>query len=151
MTGVPNPFSALNPDEICCMEVETNPPLPPSLPKNIDRIHKLTGPEEYEAMPARQWPRRMGFRKNKEGDLFEALIELSLRNGESVFPHATCRASPTSKPVEAFFHPPAIMASYPPSDTPYVDARCIARSGVYHSRRKLDYPEGLWFAEADDV
>lgn len=149
--GVLNPFSVLNPDEICCIEVETNLPLPLSLPKNIDQIHKLTGREEYEAMLARQWPRWMDFKKNKEGDLFEALIELSLRNGESVFLHVTGRVSPTSKLVEAFFHPPAIMASYPPNGTLYVNTRCIVRSRVYHSRQKVDYPEGLWFAEADDV
>ena len=149
--GVLNPFSVLNPDEVCCIEVETNLPVPLSMPKNIDQVRKLAGREEYEAMLARQWPRWMNFKKNKEGDLFEALIELSLRSGESVFLHVTGRVSPSSKLVEAFFHVPVIMASYPPNGTIYVNTKCIVRSRVYHSRQKVNYPEGLWFAEADDI
>jgi hypothetical protein len=93
----------------------------------------------------------MEFKLNNEGDLFEALIELSLRGGESLFLHVTGKVNKTDKLVDAFFKPSAIMASYPPDGTLYVNTRCIVRSRVYHSRQKVDYPEGLWFAEADDV
>ena len=149
--GVLNPFSVINPDEICCIEVETEHSIPLWLPDNIDQVRKLAGREEYEAMLARQWPRWMDLKKNQEGDLFEALIELSLRSSESVFLHVTGRVSPTSKLIEAFFHPSAIMASYLPNGTLFINTRCIVRSRVYHSRQQVDYPEGLWFAEADDV
>jgi hypothetical protein len=149
--GVLNPFSVLNPDEICCIEVETTLAIPLHQPENIDQIRKLTGREEYEAMLARQWPRWMDLKKNQEGDLFEALIELSMRSGESIYLHVTGRVSKTSRLVEAFFHTPTIMASYPPNGTLYVNTRCLVRSRVYHSRQTVDYPEGLWFAEADDV
>jgi hypothetical protein len=149
--GVLNPFSVINADEICCIEIETDLPVPLNLPDNIDQIRKLSGREEYEAMLARQWPRWMDFKKNQDGELFEALIELSMRGGESIFLHVTGRVSKTSNLVEAFFHPAAIMASYPPNGTLYINTRCLVRSRVYHSRQKVDYPEGLWFAEADDV
>lgn len=149
--GVLNPFSVLNPDEICCLEVETDLPIPLHVPENIDLVRKLTGREEYEAMLARQWPRWMDFKKNQEGDLFEALIELSMRSGESVFLHVTGRVSKTSRLVEAFFHTPTIMATYPPNGAIYINTRCLVRSRVYHSRQKVDYPEGLWVAEAEDV
>ncbi len=149
--GVLNPFSVINADEICCIEIETDLPVPLNLPENIDQIHKLPGREEYEAMLARQWPRWKDLNKNEDGDLFEALIELSMRGGESIFLHVTGRVSKTSKLVEAFFHPPAIVASYPPNGTVYINTRCLVRSRIYHSRQQVNYPEGLWVAEADDV
>ena len=149
--GVLNPFSVINPDEICYIEVETDLPLPLNLPEHIDQVRKLADRQEYEALLARQWPRWMEFKLNNEGDLFEALIELSLRGGESLFLQVTGKVSKTDKLVDAFFKPSAIMASYPPDGTLYVNTRCIVRSRVYHSRQKVDYPEGLWFAEADDV
>jgi hypothetical protein len=149
--GVLNPFSVLNADEVCYLEVETDLPIPLSLPKNIDTVRKLSGQKEYAALLARQWPLWMDFKKNQAGDLFESLVELSLRSGESIYLHVTGRVSPTNKLVAAFFHTPAIMASYPPNGTIYINTRCLVRSRVYHSRQKVDYPEGLWFAEADDV
>ena len=149
--GVLNPFSVINADEICCIEVETDLPVPLHLPQNIDTVCKLSSQEEYAALLARQWPRWMDFKKSQDGELFEALIEISLRNGESIFLHVTGKVSKSAKLVEAFFHPPAIMASYPPNGTLYINTRCIVRSRVYHSRQQVEYPEGLWFSEADDV
>ena len=149
--GVLNPFSVINSDEVCCIEVETDHALELLLPEHIDRVEKLASLEEYEALLARQWPRWMSFRKNQDGDLFEALIEVSLRNGESIFLRVTGQVSKSSKLVDAFFHPPVIMATYPPNGTLYINTRCIVRSRVYHSRQQVDYPDGLWFAEADDI
>jgi hypothetical protein len=99
-----NPFSVINPDEICCIEVETD--------------HAL---------------------------------ELLLPEHESIFLRVTGQVSKSSKLVDAFFHPPVIMATYPPNGMLYINTRCIVRSRVYHSRQQVDYPDGLWFAEADDI
>jgi len=149
--GVLNPFSVINADEVCWIEIETDLPVTYSLPEHIRTVRKLAGRDEYEALLAQQWPRWMKFNKSKVGDLLEALVELSLRSGESVFLHVTGSVTNTNLMVDAFFHKPVIIASYPPNGTIYVNPKCIVRSRVYHSRQQVDFPEGLWFAEADDV
>jgi hypothetical protein len=149
--GVLNPFSILNPDDICYLEIETDLPAKTLLPDHIDRVERLAGRKQYDDLLAARWPRWMSLAKNKEGDPFEALIEISLRSGESLFLHATGTVSRAHKLVEQLLLPPAIIATYPPNGTIYINPRCIVRSRMYHSRQKVDYPEGLWFAEADDI
>ena len=74
-----------------------------------------------------------------------------MRGGKSIFLHVTGSVNKSSKLVESFFHQPAIMATYPPNGTLFINTRCIVRSRVYHSRQQVDYPEGLLVAEADDL
>lgn len=149
--GVLNPFTVLNADEICWIEIETDLEVKFSLPEHVDQVRKLSGREEYEALLSSQWPRWMKFRKSQEGDLLEALVELSMRSGESLFLHVTGTVTQTNLLVDAFFGAPVIMATYSPNGTLYINTKCIVRSRVYHSRQEVDYPKGLWFAEADDV
>ena len=149
--GVLNPFSVLNPDEVCWIEIETDLPVTCILPEHVQSVRKLAGREEYEAILSQQWPLWMKFKKSKVGDLLEALVEISLRSGESIFLHVTGTVTNTNLLVDAFFHQPVIMASYAPNGTVYINPKCIVRSRVYHSRQEVDFPDGLWFAETDDI
>ena len=83
--GMHNPFSIINTDEVCWIEVETALELPHILPRNIERLHRLADRQQYESLLARQWPGWMKFRRGRKGDPLEALIELSLRGGESIY------------------------------------------------------------------
>ena len=148
--GVHNPFSMLNPDEICWIEVETDLPLQKPLPADIDHVRKLSGRVEYESLLAKQWPRWMKFRKGRKGDPLEALIELSMRGGESLFLHVTGSVSETDL-VKEIFGVPSIAVSNPQTGAVYINPKCIVRARVYHSRDRINFPSGLWVAEADDI
>jgi hypothetical protein len=148
--GVHNPFSILNPDEVCWIEIETDLTLPKALPKNVDRLHRLSGRKEYESLLARQWPGWMKFRKGKKGDPLEALIELSMRSGESVFLHVIGAVGETNL-IQEFFGVPAIAASIDTHGIVYINPKSIVRARVYHSRDKVSFSGGFWMAEADDI
>jgi hypothetical protein len=149
--GVLTPFSVINADEVCWIEIETDLPVTYSLPEHVDTVRRLAGREEYEALLFKQWPGWMQFKRSKVGDFLEALVELSFRSGDSVFLHVTGKVTNSIPIVDGLFNKSVIIASYPPNGTVYINPKCIVRSRVYHSRDKVDFPEGLWFAEADDV
>jgi hypothetical protein len=148
--GVQNPFSIIHPDEICWIEVETDLLLPKSVPKNIERLRRIGDVEEYKSLLARQWPGWMRLRKGKEGDPFEALIELSLRSGESIYLHVTGAVGDINL-VEEFFGVPAITASIGVAGNVYINPKAIVRARIYHSRDQVKFSDGFWMAEADDV
>ena len=148
--GVLNPFSVLNPDEICWIEVESDPPTPLLHAQGIEQVHRLSSRDEYEGMLARQWPRWRTNMHHKPGELFEALIELSFRGGGALHLHALGCAADTSL-VDVIFGMPAITASLAPHGTLYVNPKCVVRARVYHSKGAVDYPPGIWVAEADDI
>lgn len=148
--GVHNPFSVLNPDEICWIEVESEIPVPYALPADVDRIRKLSGRGEYEALLEKQWPQWAKFKKGKKGDLLEALVELSMRSGESLYLHVTGSVSDANLVTE-IFDAPAITASIGPGIVAYINPKCLVRARVYHSKDRVNYPSGIWVAEADDV
>ena len=148
--GVHNPFNILNPDEICWIEVETELPTVIRLPTDVDRAVRLSGRDEYEAHLAKQWPRWMKFRKGKKGELLEALVELSLRSGEQVFLHVVGKVG-SANIVDEIFSAPAICAMFPPSGTIYINPKTITRARIYHSKDRIDYEDGFWMAEADDL
>ncbi len=148
--GVHNPFSILNPDEVCWIEIESDLTLPRSLPKNVERLHRLADRQAYEAMLARQWPGWMKFRKGKKGDPFEALIELSMRSGESVFLHVTGTVGEIDL-VQEIFGVPAIAAGIDVQGVVYINPKSIVRARVYHSRDQVRFSNGFWMAEADDI
>jgi hypothetical protein len=147
--GVSNPFTVLNPDEVCWVEVETELETPKTLPRGLEHVERLAGREVYEAVLARQWPL---WRKHAghTGDLLEALVEVSMRSGEALYLRAT--GFLTHAPlVSLIFGGGALVATYAPHGTVYINPKCIVRTRVYHSRDQVDYPNGLWFAEADDI
>lgn len=148
--GIHNPFSIINPEEVCWIEVETELPLPKLLPRNVERLHRLADRQEYEAVLARQWPGWMKFRKGKKGDPLEALIELSMRGGESVYLHLIGAVGETNL-VEEFFGVPAIAASISGAGKIYINPKAIVRARVYHSRDRISFSAGFWTAEADDI
>jgi hypothetical protein len=145
-----NPFSIINADEICWIEVETDLILPKSLPKNVDRLHRLSGRKEYETLLAKQWPGWMKFRKGKKGDPLEALLELSLRSGESIFLHVVGTVGETNL-VQEIFGVPAISAGIDTAGIIYINPKSIVRARVYHSRDQIKFRNGFWMAEADDI
>jgi hypothetical protein len=148
--GVHNPFTVLNPDEICWIEVESDPPPRTRLPTDVDSVVRLAGREAYEAQLATQWPQWKRFRQGREGDLLEALVELSLKSGESIFLHVTGRVG-SANVVDELFGGPAICASFPPGGCVYVNPVAVVRARIYHSKDRIDHPDGLWMAEADDI
>jgi hypothetical protein len=148
--GMHNPFSIINADEICWIEVETDLILPKSLPKNVDRLHCLSGRKEYETLLAKQWPGWMKFRKGKKGDPLEALLELSLRSGESIFLHVVGTVGETNL-VQEIFGVPAISAGIDTAGIIYINPKSIVRARVYHSRDQIKFRNGFWMAEADDI
>jgi hypothetical protein len=82
--------------------------------------------------------------------LLEALGEISFRNGDALYVRVT--GVVTRAPlVDAIFGGAALVLSYAPNGTVYVNPKCIVRTRVYHSRDTVDYPDGLWVAEADEI
>lgn len=148
--GVLNPFSVLNADEVCWVEVETELPLPIIHPPGVDELRKLSGREEYEEILARQWTKWIGIGKHAEGDLMEALVEISLRSGDTLFMHVLGRVTRMSLP-DLLLGESATVATIKPHGAIYVNPRTVVRFRVYHSVGKIEYPAGLWFAEADDI
>ena len=149
--GVLSPFTILNPDEVCWVEVQTSElEMPQMLPANVERLRKLSGREEYEEVLARQWPLWRSNARSSPGDLLEALVELTFRGGHSLYLHVTGHVE--KKPLsEIIFGPPAITASVLPEGTLYINTKCIVRARVYHSMTEVSYPLGLWCAEADEI
>jgi len=151
MIGVLNPFSLLNPDEICWVAVETELETKKLNQPWVEHARLLSGREEYEELLARQWPR---WRKNPQsspGDLLEALVELSFRgNGGVVYVHVVGTVGKTSL-VQSIFGMPAVTATYEPNGTVYLNPQAIVRTRVYHSLDQVSYPNGIWFAEAEDI
>ena len=147
--GISNPFTVLNPDEVCWVEVETALETPKALPRGLEKVERLSGREEYEAVLARQWPL---WRKHSgtTSDLLEALVEISLRSGHVLYARATGYLAHAPL-VESIFGGGALVATYAPHGTVYINPKCIVRTRVYHSRELVDYPQGLWMAEADDI
>lgn len=148
--GVVNPFSVLNPDEVCWIELQTDEPVRRRLPQYIDTVTRLRDREEYEALLAQQWPRWRKYRKGEPGDLFEAMVELSLRSGESLYLRLSGRVGPVDLVGEVFSRG-ALCASFAPNGTVYINPKCVVRARIYHSRDRVDVPNGLWVAEADDI
>lgn len=148
--GELNPFSVLNPDEICWVEVETELETPKFPMENIERVRRLDGREEYESILSRQWPLWRKNAKGVPGDLLEALVELSFRNSASLYLHLTGRVAEVSR-VASIFALPAITASFEPHGTVYINPKCIVRARIYHSQDRVNYPYGIWVANADDI
>jgi hypothetical protein len=151
VVGEHNPFSVLNPDHINWVEVEApGIELQMVRPPGIERIVKLSGRHEYEELLERQWPRWRVMRKSQPGDLMEGLVQIDLRGGSELYLRVT--GVVTRQPLsELVFGQPAVTAHMVPDGAVYVNPRSIVRARVYHSLGEVQYPTGLWFAEADDI
>ena len=149
--GEHNPFSVLNPEHINWVEVHApGHTLPVLQAPGIERMVMLAGRQQYEEILERQWPRWRLMRKSSPGDLMEALVELSLRGGSELYLRIT--GVVTHIPLsELVFGQPAITAHIEPDGVVYVNPHSIVRARVYHSLGEVQYPAGLWFAEADDI
>ncbi len=149
--GEHNPFSVLNPDHINWVEVRApGQTLPVLRPPGIERVVMLAGRPQYEEILERQWPRWRIMRKSNPGDLMEALVELSLRGGSELYLRVT--GVVTQEPLsDLVFGQPAITAHIEPDGAVYVNPQSIVRARVYHSLGEVQYPSGLWFADADDI
>jgi hypothetical protein len=148
--GVLNPFSIINADDVCWIEVESDHAHRITLPTGVDGVVRIPDRRAYEAKLAQQWPLWKQFRQGQPGDLLEALVELSLRSGDSVFLHVTGRIGKIDIVAE-LFGAPALCATSPPRGIVYINPATIVRARIYHSRDRIDHPDGLWMAEADDI
>lgn len=151
IVGEHNPFSVLNPDHINWVEVEDpGHDLPMLRPTGIERIVQLNGRHEYEAVLERQWPGWRTRRLSNPGDLMEALVEVDMRGGSEIYLRIT--GVVTRAPLhELVFGQPAITAHRAPDGAVYINSMNIVRARVYHSLGEVQYPSGLWFADADDI
>lgn len=150
--GVLNPFTVLNADEVCWIEVEgaAGIALPEALPPGVDGIRKLASREDYEALLARQWPRWREAGRGREHDLVEALVELSFRGGHMLYLHVTGRDVRVPL-TDAIFGQAATTARIDGGGMAYVNPRAVVRARVYHSLQAVDYPPGLLFMEAEEI
>jgi hypothetical protein len=153
--GVFNPFTVLNADEVCWISVETGADsgLQPAqhLPEGIDHVRVLPGRVEYEALLARQWPKwRRANATPPDSDLLEALLEVNFRGAEPLFLHVLGKVTKTPL-VDTLFGEPAIAAAFGHSGMVYINTRCMVRARLYHSKAEVNYPDGIWMAEADDI
>jgi hypothetical protein len=147
--GVKNPFNIINTEHVCWVELHTDRTVEYALPPGFERVSLLVGRAEYEAILARQWPKwRTTFAENDKGFL-EALVEVSLIDGRVLYLHALGR-SPMR--LEELLEPQgAVVATFAPHGTVFINPRNVVRARIYHSENKVNYPNGLWFAEADDI
>lgn len=149
--GELNPFSILNPDELCWVEVQSSgQELARIVPPDVEHVRKLSGREEYERVLARQWPRWRKSPSGEPGGMMEALVELSFRGGHVLYLRVIGHVSEVPL-TEMIFGLPAITATFEPGGTLYANPKCIVRARVYHSLGKVKYPSGLWCAEADEI
>lgn len=150
VVGVHNPFTVLNADEVCWVEVSTDVPLRKGDMPGIEQLRRLADRAEYEALLARQWPLWRKHKTGNPGDLLEALIELSFRGGDMQYLHAVGVATRTPLPT-LIFGRRAITAAFSAPGLVYFNPKAIVRARVYHSRAEVEYPDGIWCAEADDL
>lgn len=149
--GELNPFSLLNPDELCWIEAQSDgPALAQIHAPGVEHVRRLAGREEYEKVLDRQWPRWRRNTKTAPGDMLEALVELSFRGGHVLYLRVIGKVTEVPLP-ELIFGVPAITATFDPGGTLYANPRCIVRARVYHSLSRVKYPSGLWCAEADEI
>ena len=148
--GTLNPFTLLNPDEICWIETVTALETLKVPQPTLQSVQRLAGRSEYETLLAQQWPLWIKHHQHKPGDLFEAFVECSFRDGEPVYLHVRGEVEDHDL-AAAIFNTPAIIATFAPEGTLYINPKCIVRARVYHSRDHVIYPEGIWVAEADEL
>ncbi len=147
--GVKNPFNLINTEHVCWVEVETDHSVSYTLPPGFERVTRLADRAEYEALLARQWPRwRTTFTDNEQRFL-EALVEISLVDGSELYLHAIGRSPMSLDTLLETEH--AIVATFASHGTLFINPRNIVRARIYHSEQKVNYPNGLWFAESDDI
>lgn len=148
--GIRNPFTVLNPDEICWIEVASSDPPQRLSHSSFDRITLLADRTAFEASLAQKWMRSMSLAGRNRDGLFEAFVELRFRGGRTAYLDVVGRESMTPAP-EVVFTAPAIVADAPDGTVHYINPRALVRSRVYHSRMDPELPDGLWFAEAEEI
>lgn len=148
--GEVNPFNLINPDEVCWIDVESPLPTTRYLLPDVDRVVRLSGREEYEAILARQWPLWRKQVQQERGGLLEALFDLSMRGGLTL--HVHVQAKITHLNIASLLAPgPALTAEWPGHGTTYINPAAIVRARLYHSKSAPEYPEGFWCAQSEDI
>lgn len=148
--GMLNPFSIINPDEVCWIEATSSLPLMQSLPQGVESARVLASRAEFEETLARQWPLWRRHAESNNAQLLEALVALSFRGGAEIFLHVLGSAD-NQDLRECLAASRAWTATLAPQSMLYVNPRCLVRMRVYHSKQRVNYPDGLWFAESDDI
>ena len=148
--GVLNPFTVLNPDEICWIEASAADPLPRLADSRFEFVGVLRDRAEFEQKLASHWMSWMSMSGRNTAGLFQAMVELNFRGGRATYIEVRGRETNTPAPQEVLALP-AIVAESAEGSVHYINPRAISRMRVYHSRIDPDLPDGLWFAEADEI
>ena len=146
------PLNLINPDEVCWIDVESTLPTPRFMLPDVERVVRLPGREQYEAILARQWPlwRKQAQQPRELGGMLEALFELSMRGGLTLYLHVHARISNFN--IAQLLAPgPALTAEWPGQGTTYINPSAIIRARLYHSVNAPEYPEGYWCAQSEDI
>ena len=140
----------MTPDHVCWIEVKTELSALQPLPPGIQKLRRHEGRDEFESMLAKQWPLWLRHKKSTSGDLLEALVEIAFIGGSAEYLHVTGQLTGHSL-EEQIFGKPSICASFEPDGTLYINPKSVTRVRVYHSKTTIDYPHGVWTAEADEI
>ena len=155
VVGVHNPFTVLNPDEVCWIRIDEAGDMPgcefrTSLPPGIDSVRWLPTRQDYENILARQWPKWRLNAGSNSAQLLEALVELTLKSSEQMYLHILGQS--VDQPLaDLVFSPPAITAEAGPDSMFYINPRAVVRARIYHSRDTVTYPNGILMVEAEDI
>lgn len=148
--GTLNPITLISSSEVAWIEVESSLPCPRRPLPGVDECTKIETREEFDQLLLQQWPKWRKQRKGKPGDLLQSLVELTFRGGLQLHLHVRGVVIENFA-LEALFQEPAITASLPGGGTLYVNPKSLVRARIYHSNQELNYPSGIFVAEADEI
>jgi hypothetical protein len=147
--GIANPFTVLNASEVCWIEVETGEPMAAQIAPVDYQCTRLPSRQAFEESLGARWMTWIHHSKPDGSGLFEALIELNFRGGASLF--LSLSSSENNASPEVIFSAAAIVARGEAGQIVLINPKALLRCRVYHNHGHPELPEGLWFAEAEDI
>lgn len=148
--GTLNPLTLINPDKVAWIETETTLPCPQLSIPGVERAVKIAGKEAFDELLLNQWPRWRKLPSSNPGDMLQSLVELTFLGGWTLYLHVHARFVDGFLP-QNLFSEPCITALLPEGGALYVNPCAMVRVRIYHSRQSIDYPNGIFMAEADEI
>ena len=148
--GTLNPMTLINTSEVAWIEVATKLPCPQHAMPGVEETTKIETRQEFDELLLKQWPKWRVMRKNKPGDLLQSLVELTFRGGLQLLLHVRGVVD-NDLHLEMLFDQPALTAVLPKGGALYVNPKTLIRARIYHSKHAVNYPPGIFVAEADEI
>ena len=148
--GTLNPMTLINTNEVAWIEVATNLPCPQHAIAGVEETTKIETREEFDELLLKQWPKWRLMRKSQQGDLLQSLVELTFRGGLQLHLHVRGVVD-NDLHLEMLFAQPALTAVLPKGGALYVNPKTLIRARIYHSKHEVNYPPGIFVAEADEI